>query len=112
MTQHNDQDRLEHMLVFAKEAIEFAHGYVREDVFEKRWLELSLTRLAEVVGEAPARVSSDCQSEITEIPWPQIVGLRNRLAHGYMDIDRDVLWEIVQKDFPPLVLALEKALSN
>ena len=111
MPQHNDRDRLQHMLIYAKEAIEFADGNTREDLFEKRWLELVLIRLAEVVGEAAARVSSERQSEITEIPWSQIVGLRNRLAHGYMDIDRNVLWEIVQNDFPPLVAALEKALQ-
>ena len=112
MTQHNDRDRLEHMLLYAKEALELADGHTRDDLSQIRMLELSLVRLAEVVGEAAARVTSQRQSEITDIPWPQIVGLRNRLAHGYMDIDRNVLWQIIQNDFPPLVLALEKTLSN
>jgi uncharacterized protein with HEPN domain len=45
------------------------------------------------------------------IPWVQIVGLRNRLIHGYDNVDFDILWEIVTKDLPPLIAELEKILS-
>jgi uncharacterized protein with HEPN domain len=45
------------------------------------------------------------------IPWAHIVGLRNRLIHGYDNVDFDILWEIVTKDLAPLIAALEKILS-
>jgi uncharacterized protein with HEPN domain len=46
-----------------------------------------------------------------DIPCPEIVGLRNRLIHGYDSVDFDILWQIVSDDLPPLIAALEKALQ-
>jgi uncharacterized protein with HEPN domain len=46
-----------------------------------------------------------------DIPWPEIVGLRNRLIHGYDSVDFDILWQIVTEDLPPLIAALEKTLA-
>jgi len=46
-----------------------------------------------------------------DIPWPEIVGLRNRLIHGYDSVDFDILWHIVSDDLPPLIAALENALT-
>jgi uncharacterized protein with HEPN domain len=42
---------------------------------------------------------------------PQIVGLRNRLIHGYDAVDFDILWQVVSKDLPPLVAALEEIVA-
>ncbi|MCL4368534.1 MAG: DUF86 domain-containing protein [Actinobacteria bacterium] len=46
-----------------------------------------------------------------EIPWAEIVSLRNRLIHGCDAVDFDILWEIVTDDLPPLVRVLEDALN-
>ena len=40
------------------------------------------------------------------------VGMRNRLIHGYFDVDRDRVWDTAVDDLPPLMVALEAALSN
>ena len=53
----------------------------------------------------------DC-ARYAEIPWPQIVGLRNRLIHGYDAVDMDILWQIIEYDLPPLIAALEAILSQ
>jgi len=68
-------------------------------------------RLLEVVGEAAARVSPATQSRIPDVPWPQIVGMRNRLIHGYDDVDFAILWEIVAVDLLKLVPAVEQHLD-
>jgi len=47
-----------------------------------------------------------------DIPWIQIIGLRNRLIHGYDSVDMDILWNIVSKDLPPLIAVLEKAIPE
>lgn len=47
-----------------------------------------------------------------DIPWTEIVGLRNRLIHGYDSVDFDILWQIVSDDLPPLIAVLEKALEG
>ena len=46
-----------------------------------------------------------------EIPWLQVIGLRNRLIHGYDSVDFDILWAIVKNDLPDLIRKLEKTLN-
>jgi uncharacterized protein with HEPN domain len=65
-------------------------------------------RLLEVIGEAANNVSGDFQKKFPEIPWRQIGATRNRLIHGYFDVDLDVVWEIVSEDLPNLVPQLRK----
>lgn len=75
-------------------------------------LALSLVRLIEVVGEAATQVTRDFQNQHPEIPWAQIVGMRNRLIHAYFDIDLDRVWKIVKDDLPPLIMKLEKIVPS
>jgi uncharacterized protein with HEPN domain len=112
MTRHDEVTRLWHMLDHASEAMEMAGGRQREDLDKDRMLNLSLVRLVEIVGEAATHVSQTTRSRLSNIPWPQIVGFRNRLIHGYDQVDFDVLWKIVQLDLPPLVVELRKALGD
>jgi uncharacterized protein with HEPN domain len=64
------------------------------------------------VGEAAARVSEATQRKNPEIAWPEITGLRNRLVHGYNDVDFDILWHIIQLDLPPLIATLTAILGR
>jgi uncharacterized protein with HEPN domain len=75
-------------------------------------LELALTRLLEIVGEAANRLSEDTRGKYAQIPWPQIIGLRNRLVHGYDAVDLDILWDIARQDLPPLIAALERIVEE
>lgn len=106
----DDLIRLRHMLDAAKEAVELAKGKSRDDIAGERMLNLSLVRLIEIVGEAASRVSSVCRAKYTGIPWLQIVGMRNRLIHGYDNIDFDILYQTVTEDFPFLIIELEKVI--
>lgn len=69
-------------------------------------------RLLEIVGEAASRVPADERTKCPSIPWTQIVGLRNRLIHGYDSVDFDILWESLTQDLPPLIAELEGRLSS
>jgi len=68
--------------------------------------------LLEILGEAANRIPREEQARYPEIPWPQIIGLRNRLIHGYDSIDFDIMWQIVTIDLPPLVATLEKIVES
>ena len=96
------------MLEAAKEVVSFMQNQTRESLDKNRMLALSVVRLIEVVGEAATQITRECQSQHPEIPWPQIVGMRNRLIHAYFDIDMDRVWKIVKDDLPPLIIKLEK----
>ncbi len=101
-----------HMRDYGREAVRMIEGKTRNDLDNDRKLELALTRLVEIVGEAAGRVSDEGRAKIPAIPWKDIAGMRNRLAHGYADINLDVLWQVIVSDLPPMILELEKALTE
>ena len=83
MSRHESTVRLQHMLDHAREAVAIAQGKTRDDLHGDRILNLALVRLLEIVGEAASRTPLDERAQHGDIPWAQIVGLRNRLIHGY-----------------------------
>ncbi len=70
-------------------------------------LNLAVSRLLEIIGEAANRMPDDFRSEYSQLPWLQMIGLRNRLIHGYDQVDFDILWIIVRKDIPELITFIE-----
>ena len=112
MTQHDDKIKLQHMLDHAKEAVAPVQGKEKSDLQKNRLLELATTRLVEIVGEAAAKISPENQTKYPSIPWSQIIGMRNRLIHGYDAVDIDVLWDTLEVDLPSLIAELNKILSQ
>ena len=112
MSRHSDEIRFRHMLDHAMEAMAMVRGKNRSDLDSDRMLELSLVRLVEIIGEAAARVGTENREKYPSIPWLQIVGMRNRLVHGYDAVDLDVLWYTIIDDLPPLIAELEKILPS
>jgi len=112
MSKRSSDIRLRHMLDHAREAIVLAENKTRKDLDRDRLLELALVRLLEIVGEAASRVPQEECVKYPEIPWAQIVGLRNRLIHGYDAVDLDILWQIITQDLPPLVATLEMIVTE
>jgi uncharacterized protein with HEPN domain len=96
------------MLDHAREATRMSQGHTRAELDQNRMLELALVRLVEIVGEAAARVSAGGRATYSEIPWQRIVGMRNRIVHGYDEVDLDVLWNTMTEDLPPLIAMLER----
>jgi len=112
MSQPDLRVRLQHMLDASREAAALVAGRSRAEYDGDRILRLALIRLLEVVGEAASRIPMDFRDEHPEIPWFGIVGLRNRLIHGYDDVDYDVVWQTLADDIPSLVAALQEAIDG
>jgi uncharacterized protein with HEPN domain len=112
MSRHESMVRLRHMLDHACEAVEIAKGKTRDDLYRDRILNLALVRLLEIVGEAASRTPLEERAQHNDIPWAQIVGLRNRLIHGYDSVDFEILWQIVNSDLPNLIAKLEQIVSS
>jgi uncharacterized protein with HEPN domain len=108
MSKHNDEVRLRHMLEHAREAVALVAGKDRSDLDTSRMLSLALVRLIEIIGEAANRVAKTRQRQLSQVPWSQIIGMRNRLIHGYDVVDFDIVWQTVTKELPPLITILEK----
>ncbi len=112
MSKADDVVRLRHMLDAVRKVIELTRTSERTDLDKDEKLALAVVRLLEILGEAAKKVSQKCRQDYPAIPWRQIAGARDRLIHGYFDVDLDIVWKIVSVDLPPLVAQLEKALSN
>ena len=112
MAKTDDIVRLKHMLDAAQKAVEFTEQCQRSDLERDERLALAVVRLLEIMGEAATNVSEQCRQENTSVPWRQIAGTRNRLIHGYFDIDLQIVWEIVSKDLPPLISQLKNILAD
>jgi uncharacterized protein with HEPN domain len=112
MSRHDLVVRLQHMLDAAREAGALVSGRSRADYDGDRTLRLALVRLLEVVGEAAGRIPMDFRDSHPEIPWLGVVGLRNRLIHGYDEVDYDIVWRILTEDIPSLIARLEEAISD
>jgi uncharacterized protein with HEPN domain len=100
------------MLDHAREAVKMAEGETRASLKDDRKLELALVRLIEIIGEAAAKVSADGRAKYSDLPWPQIIAMRNRLIHGYDAVDLNVLWDTIENDLPVLISKLENALNK
>lgn len=111
MTRRDDTVRLRHMLDHAQEAVGFLQGKSREDLVRSRLLQLGLVRLVEIIGEAAARVQKETRLRYPGIPWEDVVGMRNRLIHGYDAVDLEILWDTVMDDLPKLIEVLKRILS-
>jgi len=101
---------LRQMIDYAQKAISLSRGRKRSDLDSDLTLNLALTRLIEIIGEAANRVPREFQEDHTDIPWMEIVGMRNRLIHGYDEVDLDFLWSVVRNDLPSLIKQLNKIL--
>jgi uncharacterized protein with HEPN domain len=106
--QRDDIISIRHILDAARKALHFTENRDREELDKNEMLAISLVHLLEIVGEAANAVSEEFRQQHLHIPWRKMIVLRNRLIHGYFDINLDIVWDTVLKDLPPLVADLEK----
>ena len=81
---------------------------VRQGCLREVYVGLRGEELVEIIGEAANRVSPEARSEISALPWTQIIGMRNVLVHVYFDFDLETLWKTVTHDLPALRVTLER----
>lgn len=107
----SDRIRLQHVLDAANEAVSFVVGKSRGDFSADRKLALAVIKSIEIAGEAAGKVTAEFRTNSPEIPWQDLVAMRNRLMHGYFDINLEIVWKTVTEELPPLITELEKLLS-
>lgn len=103
---------IEDMIHSAGRVLEYTRGLDQSAFTDDRLRYDATIRNLEVLGEAAARVPEEVRQAHPEIPWRQIVATRNVLIHGYIGIDDDVLWSIVQDDVPGLLDSLRTLLHE
>ena len=109
MTANRLIDYLEHMQQAAMDACDFVQGMAREDFQQDKRTQQAVIMSLIIVGEAATKVmDSHAQfaQEHPQVPWRSMRGMRNRMAHGYFDIDLDMVWNTVQNALPELLRQL------
>ena len=99
---------LRQMRDHSREAMNLVAGKSRADLYASRLLSLAIVRLLEILGEAAGRVPDDVRQAHPNMPWSQIIGMRNRLIHGYDQVDLDIVWAVVTSDLPTLAAQLDQ----
>lgn len=103
----DDDSLLVDMLVAAREAHALCGGVTLEEFLLDRLLQLALQKLVENIGEAASRLSPQARARLPELPWKDMVGMRNRLVHDYMHVNLSKVWYVAAEDLEPLMAALE-----
>jgi uncharacterized protein with HEPN domain len=104
--------RLQHMLDAAREAVSFFDTLKNDHLEQNRIVSQAIVRSIEIVGEAASQLSKAYRENNPELPWAQIIGMRNRVVHAYFDIDYALVQSTVKHDFPVLIGQLMKLLSD
>jgi uncharacterized protein with HEPN domain len=111
--QPEDRTRILHMIEAADTISRFLNGRRRENLDTDSMLLFALVRAIEVFGEAAAKVSASARaSSRPELPWQQIIAMRNRLIHAYFDIDRNILWKTATEEIPSLLPYLRNLIHD
>ena len=85
----------------------YVAGMARQDFLRETQTQDSVIRRLEIIGEAAGRISPEFRDVHPEIQWSEIRGMRNRMIHGYDDVNLDVVWDTVERDIPHLIQIIE-----
>lgn len=100
MTDRTSVDHLEDILDAAEKAQAFVEGTTYEAFVNDDKSVFAVIRALEIIGEATKRLPQSLRDEYPHVPWSLMAGMRDRLIHGYSDVDLRVVWRTVQEDVP------------
>lgn len=98
---------LDDMIGFAEKVIAYTDGLDQERFVDSGLNYDATIRNLELIGEAATNIPDEVRQSYPQIPWRMVVATRNKLIHGYLGIDNDTLWSIIQDDVPVLLKELQ-----
>ena len=107
-----DRIRIQHMIDATSEVLSFVEGITEESFSKDRMIILSVIKDIEIIGEAASKMSEETKIKNPDIPWKDIIGMRNKLIHGYFEVDIKLVWNTTKNNLPSLLKALRVILSN
>ena len=108
----DDRIRLQHMVDFAGRAISFTAGLTQEEFNRDEVLQYACIHLLEMIGEAANEITDKTRGQYPDIPWLKMINMRNRLIHGYIDVNMDIVWLTIRDDLPPLIDQMRRIRLN
>jgi uncharacterized protein with HEPN domain len=108
----DDRLTVEQMLAAVRRIRAIVGGRTRDAFEADEVRQLALSHLIQLLGEAASRTSAAFRDAHPEVPWGQLVGMRNRIVHGYDHVDPDIVWRVATEDVEPVLAALERILAE
>ncbi len=105
-------DYLHDILDHAQKAERFTAGVDFDAFYANEEKTLAVIRALEVIGEAARYLPESMQQRYAEVPWKNIIGMRDILIHHYFGVDLEVVWDTVRRDLPPLRAAVTRILAD
>jgi uncharacterized protein with HEPN domain len=102
-----DPESLVDILQASRIALSFVSGKTKDDFVRDIQCHYAVVRAIEIIGEAANRVSDKFKDAHSQLPWRDMVTMRNRMIHVYDDVDLDVVWDTVHRDLPELIRLIE-----
>ncbi|MEK6749953.1 MAG: DUF86 domain-containing protein [Pseudomonadota bacterium] len=106
MNENRIADYLGHMQQAAADACSFVEGLSKAEFLADKRTQQAVIMSLIVIGEAATKIMdqhAEFSDQHPEVPWRSMRGMRNRIAHGYFDINLEVVWDTVQTALPDLL---------
>ncbi len=98
---------VEDMILFAEKVQRYTKNLDQVTFINSELYYDATLRNLELIGEAATNIPEDIKINHPEIPWRQIIATRNRIIHGYLGIDNDIIWSIITEEIPSLIIYLK-----
>lgn len=103
---------ISHILDAIKDIKEFTKGMNKKQFLKNKMAEHAIVRNIEVIGEASKNISKDFRERHNDIPWQDIIKMRNKVTHFYFGISYETVWEVVRRDIPALEAKLKPIIGK
>lgn len=112
MKKKDDAVYLRHILDAITQIELYLQGVSQERFLQTKLLQDGVVRQLEIIGEASRNISNELRQQHPEVPWSQIIGLRNRVIHAYFNVSVEIVWEIARNDLPVLKSQIQSILEK
>jgi len=112
MSKHDVLVTLREVSDFAREAHDLARGRRRDELGTDLSFQRHAERIVQLIGEAANRLPAEVRERYPSVPWRNIIGMRNRLVHGYGGVDYDVVWDVITVRAAALLNALPEIIAD
>jgi uncharacterized protein with HEPN domain len=103
---------LQHMYDATVRIASYLGNTQADEFYSDLMLQDAIVRQLQIIGEATRTLSSEFKQKHPEIPWTQIIGMRNRIIHEYFRVDLEIVWEVIYTDLPIIAKQLTTILND